>query len=50
NLRQRLLTDPHSPSPQRTAIVRNMDPWYPAFDVKDGQSLYLTPEQRVRIW
>ncbi|MEO6198680.1 MAG: M13-type metalloendopeptidase [Sphingomicrobium sp.] len=50
NLRQRLLTDPHSPSQQRTDIVRNMDPWYPAFDVKTGQTLYLPPEQRVRIW
>ena len=50
NLRQRLLTDPHSPSPQRVAIVRNMDPWYPAFDVKPGQTLFLAPEERVRIW
>jgi putative endopeptidase len=50
NLRQRLLTDPHSPSEQRVATVRNLDPWYPAFDVQPGQNLYLTPEQRVRIW
>jgi putative endopeptidase len=50
NLRQRLLTDPHSPSEQRTDIVRNMDPWYKAFDVAPGQTLYLTPENRVRIW
>ena len=50
NLRQRLLTDPHSPSEQRVAEVRNLDPWYPAFNVKPGQQLYLTPEQRVRIW
>ncbi|HET8749596.1 MAG TPA: M13-type metalloendopeptidase [Sphingomicrobium sp.] len=50
NLRQRLLTDPHSPSEQRTDIVRNMDPWYPAFDVKAGQKLYLAPDNRVRIW
>ena len=50
NLRQRLLTDPHSPSPQRTNIVRNMDPWYPAFGAQPGQALYLAPENRVRIW
>jgi len=50
NLRQRLLTDPHSPSEQRTWIVRNLDPWYGAYGVKPGQKLYLTPEQRVRIW
>ena len=50
NLRQRLLTDPHSPSEQRADIVRNMDPWYPAFNVQPGQKLYLAPADRVRIW
>jgi len=50
NLRQRLLTDPHSPSEQRSAIVRNLDPWYPAFNVQSGQKLYLAPADRVRIW
>jgi putative endopeptidase len=50
NLRQRLLTDPHSPSEQRAAVVRNLDPWYAAFNPKPDQKLYLTPEQRVRIW
>ena len=50
NLRQRLITDPHSPSEQRGSVVRNLDPWYSAFDVKPGQTLYLTPEQRVRMW
>ena len=50
NLRQRLLTDPHSPSEYRTDIVRNMDPWYSAFGVQPGQKLYLDPAGRVRIW
>jgi putative endopeptidase len=50
NLRQRLLTDPHSPSEQRANIVRNMDPWYQAFGVQTGQKLYLAPAERVRIW
>ncbi|PKP88122.1 MAG: peptidase M13, partial [Alphaproteobacteria bacterium HGW-Alphaproteobacteria-16] len=50
NLRQRLLTDPHSPSIQRAWVVRNLDPWYSAFDVKPGQKLYLEPSKRVRIW
>jgi putative endopeptidase len=49
-LRQRLLTDPHSPSEQRTAVVRNLDPWYSAFAVQPGQALYVAPAQRVRIW
>ena len=50
NLRQRLLTDPHSPSEQRGNIVRNMDPWYSAFGAQPGQKLYLAPTERVRIW
>ena len=48
--RARLLTDPHAPSAQRTWIVRNFDPWYPAFKVQPGQKLYLAPAERVRIW
>ncbi|MEA3041933.1 MAG: putative endopeptidase [Sphingomonadales bacterium] len=50
NLLQRLLTDPHSPSEQRVAVVRNLDPWYAAYDVRPGDLLYLAPERRVRIW
>ena len=50
NLRQRLLTDPHSPSIQRAWVVRNLDPWYAAFKPKAGQKLYLEPAKRVRIW
>jgi len=50
NLRQRLITDPHSPSEQRVAVVRNMDPWYTAFGAQSGQTLYLAPDARVRVW
>jgi putative endopeptidase len=50
NLRQRLLTDPHSPSIQRTWVVRNLDPWYRAFDPQAGSRLFLAPDARVRIW
>ncbi len=50
-LRNQIMTDPHSPSEFRVnAVVRNMDAWYEAFDVKPGDRLYLPPEQRVRIW
>lgn len=49
--RQFLVTDPHSPGQYRdNGIVRNFDEWYRAFDVKPGDKLYLSPEQRVRIW
>jgi len=50
NLSQRITTDPHSPSIQRAWVSRNLDPWYKAFQVKPGQTLYLAPEDRVRIW
>jgi putative endopeptidase len=49
-LRNQLLTDPHSPCKVRTDVIRNMDPWYSAFDVRPGQKLYLAPADRVRIW
>ncbi|SEG06350.1 endothelin-converting enzyme Metallo peptidase. MEROPS family M13 [Bryocella elongata] len=48
--RARLLTDPHAPGQYRAETVRNFDAWYKAFDVQPGGKLYLTPEQRVRIW
>ncbi len=51
NARQRLRTDSHSPEEYRTnGVVRQMDAWYKAFNVKPGDALYLPPEQRVRIW
>ena len=50
-LRSRLLTDPHSPPYFRVnGVVRNVDAWYDAFNVKPGDKLYLPPDQRVRIW
>lgn len=49
-LRQQVITDGHAPAEFRALTVRNMDPWYAAFDVKPGEKLYLTPEQRVRVW
>lgn len=49
-LRQRLLTDSHSPSVQRVAVVRNLDPWYAAYDVGTDATLHLAPANRVRIW
>ncbi len=50
-LRERVLTDPHSPPEWRVnGIVRNVDAWYAAFNIQPGDRLYLPPEQRVRIW
>ena len=50
-LRQAIASDPHSPAEFRVnGVVRNMDAWYEAFDVKPGDKLYLPPEQRAQIW
>ncbi|AKJ03768.1 endothelin-converting enzyme [Archangium gephyra] len=49
-LRRILMTDGHSPGEYRASTVRNIDAWYQAFGATPGQTLYLTPEQRVRIW
>ncbi|MBU2950444.1 M13 family metallopeptidase [Tamlana agarivorans] len=49
--RQAAATDNHSPGKFRVnGIVRNVDAWYEAFDVKPGDSLYLPKEERVVIW
>ncbi len=44
-------TDPHSPEEFRiNGVVRNMDAWYAAFGVAEGDALWLAPHDRVRIW
>ena len=50
NLRQRLVTDPHSPSQYRTDTVRNFDQWYGAFAPEPEGKIYLAPQDRVKIW
>lgn len=50
-LRQQVATDPHSPAIYRAnGPVRNLAEWYEAFDVREGDALYLKPEERVKIW
>jgi putative endopeptidase len=49
-LANRLVTDPHSPGNLRASTVRNLDAWYDAFGAKQGDALFLTPDQRVKIW
>jgi len=48
---QRIKTDPHSPPAVRgTAPLRNQDGFYAAFGLRQGDKMYLPPEQRVNIW
>jgi predicted metalloendopeptidase len=48
--RQQVVTDGHALREYRGATVRNMDPWYAAFDVKPGEKLALPPKDRVKVW
>jgi len=51
SLRNQVLSDPHSPAMYRVnGVVRNVDAWYAAFGVKEGDPLFLAPEKRVKIW
>ncbi|MGO2113101.1 MAG: M13 family metallopeptidase [Pseudoclavibacter sp.] len=46
-----LQVDPHSPAEFRcNQIVRNMDAFAEAFELTDGDALWLDPKARVSIW
>jgi len=49
-LRARVATDVHAPGPWRVLTVRNIDAWYPEFNVQPGQKLYLAPDKRITVW
>jgi len=51
SVRQQIVSDPHAPVQYRVdGVVRNIDAWYEAFNVKPSDKLFLAPENRVRIW
>jgi putative endopeptidase len=48
---RRLAIDPHSPPNLRcNAVVTNLDAFYDAFAVTEGDALFTAPAERVRIW
>ena len=50
-MREIVLTDPHAPSEFRAnGVVSNMDEFYAAFGLKEGDRLWRKPEERVKIW
>jgi len=50
-VRNQVVTDPHSPAYYRVnGTIRNIDAWYEAFGVRDGDKLWVAPADRVRIW
>ena len=50
-LKNQIKTDPHSPGMVRASQpLKNVDAFYDAFNIKEGDSMYITEEERVRIW
>jgi endothelin-converting enzyme/putative endopeptidase len=49
-MRWRIATDGHAPGQYRALTVRNLDAWYKAFNVQQGEKLYLAPDKRVPIY
>lgn len=50
-IKRRLTVDPHSPPKFRAnGAAVNVPAFYAAFDVKEGDGMYLKPEDRVKIW
>lgn len=44
-------TDPHAPGHYRAYVpLQNVDAFYEAFGIKEGDKLYIKPENRVKIW
>lgn len=51
NLVRMIKSDTHSPAPFRVlGTLVNQDPFYAAFNIHDGDRMYVPPAQRVRIW
>lgn len=50
-LKNRIKTDPHSPGEYRGYMpIMNMKAFQQAFDIKEGDKMYLNDNQRVLIW
>jgi putative endopeptidase len=50
-IKNQIKTDPHAPGNFRAYVpLRNVDAFYEAFDIKEGDKMYLKPEDRVKIW
>ena len=47
----RLASDTHSPLKFRVnGVYRNIDAFHEAFETREGDGMWLAPEERVRIW
>src|SRR6267143_1844816 len=50
-LRQRIVVDPHSPGSIRAiGPLVNLQPFYDAFGIREGDPMWRKPEDRAKIW
>ena len=50
-LKNQIKTDPHSPGMVRAVQpLKNVDSFYEAFNIKEGDEMYLAPDNRIKIW
>jgi len=50
-IKNQVKTDPHSPAMYRAYVpLQNVEAFYQAFNIKEGDGMYLEPEKRVKIW
>jgi len=50
-MRQQVMSNVHAPDPFRAnGPLRNVPDFYAAFDVKEGDKLFLPPDKRIKIW
>jgi putative endopeptidase len=50
-IKNQVKTDPHSPGMYRAFVpLQNVEAFYQAFNITEGQKLYVKPENRVKIW
>ncbi|WP_395075049.1 M13 family metallopeptidase [Flavobacterium sp.] len=50
-IKNQVKTDPHSPAMYRAYVpLTNVDAFYKAFDIKEGDKLFVKPDDRVKIW
>ena len=50
-MRQQINTDPHSPAMYRVwGPLMNFTPFYSAFNVKDGDKMFVAVKDRIHIW
>jgi putative endopeptidase len=50
-LKNQVKTDPHSPGMYRAYVpIQNLDTFYQAFNIKEGDGMFISPDKRVKIW